>query len=245
MKKLRAIIFAAAVLVSFAFVVVLASPSTGALVVEQIRTGIDSFFVKDAAVAPLEYGSNSLTNVSSFHWLDPIAPSSGDPSKFDPSILNGLSVDVCQVNSSNCTAFKTFTAQGASSEQLRIISNGSTSYYIANWDTSKVKLNDKTYRVTVTLAGLPLGSIDLVPNVYARFGRTWPIKFLIEKNPVLRTRYLHSLGRTAAQVLVVLNSEFGLCGQNAAAILAGDLVPYSTSDIDLAVQGVCQNVIIP
>ena len=245
MNKLRSIFLAGAVVVSFAFIVVLASPLTGALVAEQIESGLDSFFGSDDALMPVEYGSDSLVNISSFHWLDPIAPSSGDPSKFDASLLNGLRVDICQINNSDCTLFKTFTAQGSTSEQLRIISNGSTSYYIANWDTSKVKLNDKTYRVTVTLAGLQLASIDLGPSVYNRFGRTWPIKFLIEKDPVLRVRYLHSLGRTAGQVVGVLRSEFGICGDQAKTLLAGDLQPYSTSDIDLAVQGVCQNVIIP
>jgi hypothetical protein len=245
MKKFRAILLVGAIPVCFAFVAALASPSAGVDIAEKITSSINSFFSSNTVVTPVEYGSDAISNVNSFHWLDPIAPNSGDPSKFDPSLLNALTVDVCQVNGSNCTLFKTFTAQGSSSEQLRIISNGSTSYYIANWDTSKVKLNDKTYRVTVTLAGLQLGSIDLAPSVYNRFGRTWPIKFLIEKDPVLRVRYLHSLGRTAAQVVNVLRSEFSICGDQAKALLAGDLQPYPASDIDLAVQGVCQNVIIP
>jgi len=242
---LRKICFATAVIVSFAFVAALASPSTGALVSQEFTSGVSYFFAWNNVTEPVEFGTDAVMNVSSFHWLDPIAPSSGDPSKFDPSLLNGLRVDVCQLSGSSCTLVKTFTSQGASSEQLRIISNGSTSYYIANWDTSKVNITNKTFRLTVTLANLQLGSIDISPSQASKLSRTWPIKFLIEKDPVLRVRYLHSLGRSAAQVLVVLNSEFHLCGPSAAALLAGDLEPYATADIDLAVQGVCQNVIIP
>lgn len=245
MKKFRAIILTASISVSFAFVVCFASPSTGAQIAEQITLHLDSIFTKTEEADPADYGTTSLANVSSFHWLDPLAPSSGDPSKFDPSLLNGLIVNICQVNGSDCTLVKTFTAQDTSSERLRITSNGSTGYYNVNWDTSRFNIANKTFRITVSLAGLQLGSIDVPPSLASRLSRTWPIKFLIEKDPVLRVRYLHSLGKAAGQVLVALNQEFGLCGQTAAALLAGDLEPYSTSEIDLAVQGVCQDVVIP
>jgi hypothetical protein len=245
MKKLRATFLAAAVLCSFAFVAVLASPSNGALVVEQISSAFDSIFGRDEQASATVYASDSVTSLSAFHWLDPIAPSSGDPSKFDASLLQVLKIDICEVTSSDCTLVKSFTSQGSLSEQLRIISNGSTSYYIANWDTSKVKLNNKTYHISVSIGCLVLGSVDLTPDVYMRFGRTWPIKFLIEKDPTLRVRQMRYLGKSASQIVSVLKNEFGLAAVQIAPLLLNDCEPFTQAQIDVAINGVFQNVVIP
>ena len=242
---LRTVFLAIAILCNFAFVGVLASPSTGGQIAEKIKSGLNSIFVSNAAAEPVAYGTDSVINISSFHWLDPIAPSSGDPSKFDPLLLNGLEVDVCQVNGVDCTLFKTFTVQGTTSEQLRIVSNGSTSYYIANWDTSKVKLNDKTYRISVSIGCLVLGSIDLTPDVYTRFGRTWPIKFMIEKDPTVRVRQMRFLGKSASQIVSVLKTEFGLAAVQITPLLLNDCEPFTQDQIDVAINGVFQDVVIP
>src|SRR5262245_128 len=66
----------------------------------------------------------STSNVSSFHFLEPIAPRSGDPTKFDPTYLKYLSVNICEISAAGCTTVKTFTAQGSNSEQLRIETSG-------------------------------------------------------------------------------------------------------------------------
>jgi hypothetical protein len=246
MKKFRKSLTAASFLVVLAVVTALmASPTASAKLAEQIRSGIASVFGPSAQPAPVFADEDLVSGLRAFHFLEPLAPRSGDPTKFDASLLNYLRVDVCQVNPDNCSVVKTFTAQSATSEQIRIEKNGGWTYYIANWDTSRFNLNNKTYRVRVILADLQLGSIDLAPNVYNTFGRTWPIKFMIEKDPTIRVRLLRSLHKSASQVVSMLHSEFGLCGDQAAAFLANDLDPFSSSEISVAIQGVCQDVIVP
>lgn len=223
-----------------------ASPTSFSLAVDSLKHEVNSFL--DARPDPGTVSSpDALTvNVSSFHFLTPIAPSSGDPSKFDPSLLNSLKVEICQVVLSGCTLVKTFNSTGALSEQLRIESTPTDgSYYIANWDTQKVRLNNQTYRISVSMSCLVLGSVDLTPAIYTRFGRTWPIKFLIEKDPSLRFTQLRSLDRSASQIASVLKNEFGLSAEQIHDLLLSGCDPYTADQVDIAIKGVFQDVIMP
>ena len=113
-----------------------------------------------------------LENSSAFHFLDPLAPSSGDPSKFDPAYLDYLLVEVCRVDSSGCTLIKSFSAETSESEKLRIATDRYGSFYIVNWETSKSNFSNRaTYRITVSAAGIPLGSIDLGHKLHPQTAR--------------------------------------------------------------------------
>jgi hypothetical protein len=192
------------------------------------------------------YSAAPVYNSSAFHFLEPLAPRSGEPTKFDASLLNYLVVEVCEENGSTCTVDKTFTAQSSSSTQLRIETTGKDgSYYIANWDTSKFNLNRKTYMVRVSIADLELGSIELTPDVYLKFGRTWPIKFLVEKDPAIRVRLMRSLRKSASQIAAALKNEFGLGPSDITNLLLNDQEPFTQDEIDVANAGVFQNVVIP
>lgn len=92
---------------------------------------------------------------------------------------------------------------------------------------------------------MPLGEIDLTPDRYNTFGRTWPIKFLIEKDPALRVRLMRILERSCSQIASVLKMEFDLSAEETALLLAGDQRPCSQTEIDLAIRGVYQEVVIP
>lgn len=246
MKKPKQLIISAAIFVSLAAITVLSvSTSTLNEIVEKLSSEAEPFLtINDEPHA--EPPTSSVSYLDSFHFLEPLAPRSGDPTRFDSTLLNSLSVEVCEVSGSSCPVVKTFTAQDTSAERLRIETTPRDgSYYIANWDTLRVHLNDKTYRVRVSLGELQLGSIDLSPAVYTRFGRTWPIKFLIEKDPILRVRHLRSLGRSASQITSVLRNEFGLSAEQIAELLANDLEPFSAAEIEIAIDGVFQAVIIP
>lgn len=195
---------------------------------------------------PLPQEAITLSNLAAFHFYPPLAPKAGDSTKFDPSLLNYLTVEVCEVRISDCLVDKTFTSQSATSEQIRIETNAKDgSYYVVNWDTLKFNLNRKTYRVRVILAGLQLGSIDLTPDVYTKFGRTWPVKFLVEKDPVIRVRQLRSIRKSASQIASALKNEFGLGPSDIATLLANDLEPFTQDEIQVANNGVFQNVVIP
>jgi hypothetical protein len=181
-----------------------------------------------------------------FHFLAPLGVEAGDPAKFDASLLDELIVSICRVEGGTCTPVQTLTSASALSERLRIgPTNGAGSYYLANWDTSRVKLTPSTFRVAVTVDQLQLGSIDVGPATYKSFGRTWPIKFRIENNPTIRVRVLHEAGKAAGQVANAIRLEFGLCGDDLAQLLANDLDPFEQHDIDLAIAGVCQAAEIP
>lgn len=177
-----------------------------------------------------------------FHFLAPLGAEAGDPAKFDASLLDGLIVTTCRVEGTACTEVKTLTSASSLSERLRIgMTNGKPSYYLANWDVSKLKLEPYTFRVTVTVAQLELGSIDVGPATYKSFGRTWPIKFRIENNPTIRIRVLTDAGKGPGQIANAIRLEFGICGDELAQLLADDLEPFTQQEIDLAIAGACQD----
>src|SRR6476661_785906 len=220
-------------------IAMMASPSGGELVPQYSQLLTDTVAKAPSAARPVD------ANVTPFHFLEPLATRAGDPTKFDASLLNYLSVEVCQVTSAGCTVVKTFDSRTATSEQLRIESGGGWTYFITNWDTQRANLNNKTYRVRVLFAGLQLGSLDLTPDVYTRFGRTWPIKFLVEKDPALHVRLVRWLGQSCSKAASVLKLEFNLSASETATLLAADPKPCSESEIQVAIDGVYQNAIIP
>lgn len=219
-------------------------PSTREGIVEKLRSGVSSLLVSNTTRMPA--AESYVSNWDSFHFLQPLAPNSGNPQAFDATLLNYLSVEICEVSGSGCQIVKTFTAQGQGSERIRVTSKpGYGSFYIVNWDTGQTSLDDKTYRVRVMAADIQLGSIDLPPDVYNTFGRTWPIKFLIEKDPALRVRVMRSAGRSCSQAASVLKNEYGLSAEETASVLANDAIPCSQAEIDLAIRGVYQAAVIP
>jgi hypothetical protein len=193
-------------------------------------------FENVAAPAPFGPGLEVST---AFHFLQPIAAPTGDPSKFDPDLLNYLVVDVCAVTTTGCDPVIKFT-----SPQIRItFTGGYGNFYIVNWDTNKSNFSSKrTYRVNVSLIDEVLGSVDLTPSMYSSFGRTWPIKFMIEKDARLRTKILAFAGKNLWQVADDLRTELGICGD---ALQQALLAYYPNADADLVtevVNGVCQEV---
>jgi len=181
-----------------------------------------------------------------FHFLPPLGPEAGDPAKFDASLLDELTVSICRVDTTGCTLVKVITSSSSLSERLRIgPTNGAGSYYLANWDTSTIKLAPSTFRVTVTVDRLALGSTNVGPAQYKSFGRTWPVKFRIENNPIIRVRVLHEAGKSASQIANALRIEFQLGADDVRQLLAGDLDPFTQQEIDLAIAGVFQTTDIP
>ena len=209
-----------------------ASPALGA---QLYGSGGDGISATTAA-------GTAATFSEPFHWLQPLGQESGDPTKFDASLLNGLTVSICRVEASACTPVKTLTSASALSERLRTgQTSGKDSYYLANWDVSKLKLEPFTFRITVTIARLTIGTLDVGPSTYKSFGRTWPIKFRVERNPTIRTRVLNEAGKGASQIAAALRAEFGICGDDVATLLANDLDPFTQKEIDLAIAGACQD----
>ena len=183
-----------------------------------------------------------------FHFYPPlVATKSGDSNKFDPTVLGYITVDLCAISRTSCTLVKEFTSQSSGSDAIRIETTSKDgSYYIVNWDSRTVNLGNAAFRISVFVAGLQLGSIDVAPPQYRTFPRTWPIKFLIEKNPTIHVRVLRSIGQSAGQIAWDLRKEFNLSEDDIAALLAADQDPFTQTEIDVALKGVFQEgVVIP
>jgi hypothetical protein len=237
MKLKKSFVVAAIFVMIITGAVLFASPSTFTKIVESFRSpGNEPVVVEMAHPAP------TVSYVDSFHFLEPLAPRAGDPAKFDPSLLTYLQVGVCEVTAVDCIPVKTFTAQGSMSERIRTERGGGWTYYIVNWDTQRVNLGDKTYRIEVNAAGIPLGSVDLTPDVYRTFGRTWPIKFLIERDPELHIRILSATGNTIWDVADILRSDFGICDDELSQLLLSTYPNATPVQVEMVVRNVCQDV---
>ena len=240
MKLNQSFVVASVFVVIITGTVLIASPNTLSNFIESVRIS-----QLELPAEVLTEPAPAATYVDSFHFLEPLAPRSGDPVKFDPSLLSYLKVDVCEMTIGCGTPVKTFTAQGGMSERLRIEKNGGWTYYIVNWDIQKFNLGGKTYRVEVSAAGILLGSIDLSPDVYKTFGRTWPIKFMIERDPELHIRVLSASGTSIWDVADILRSDFGICDEELGELLLSTYPNATPVQVQMVVNNVCQVVTLP
>ncbi|HMQ05294.1 MAG TPA: hypothetical protein PKD26_15360 [Pyrinomonadaceae bacterium] len=243
MKKLKPHTSAVAAFVLFAFAAGIgfwASPSMQDPISE--GDGFGRSFVLASNALPRMGLAGPSAGSDTFRFLPPLAPNQSGNVELDRTLLDHLKVEVCEVNIGGCSVVKTMTSQGALPEQLRI----SGRQYMVNWDTRDAGLSTlSTYRIRVVVADLQLGSIDLSPAAHGSLGRTWPIKFVVEPDPRIRIRLLRFLGRSASQIANALRTEFNLCGQESAAFLANDQVTFTAEEIEIAIDGVCQNAVIP
>ncbi|HUF05325.1 MAG TPA: hypothetical protein VMM38_14270 [Aridibacter sp.] len=183
-----------------------------------------------------------------FRFITPIANNPHDPNaNFDADLLPYLTVSVCKVSVEACVIVKSFNSLGSMSTKLRIESKPRDGrYYIVNWDTGGEGLsNTATYRISVDAAGILLGSVDLPPEVYLPLGRTWPIKFIIEKDAELRVRVLSSAGASLWEVADVLRSELGICDDELGQLLLETYPGATAEQVEMVVNGVCQDAIVP
>ncbi len=241
MKNKKQSVIAIATLIVGAFITsVLAGPAVRIQAIEAARSAFSAAF--DSKLDPIASAPNpsSTTNLPSFHFLPPLAQGSGNNGPLDATLLNYLKLEICVENRGTCSIIQTFTVHNSVNEGIRLTGD----HYHVNWSPAGADPNlNRTVRVV--LAGLELGSITLSPNEYAMLGSTWPIKFRVEPDPMIRIRLLRSLGKNAWQTAAALKKEFNLCGQESAALMAADLEPYPADQIQQAIGGVCQDVIIP
>lgn len=133
-----------------------------------------------------------------FAFLPPMVPSATYGGTFDPALSPVVSI--CEVAAGTCTStVATFTmTSGAGSERVRV--NPDDEDYVVNWHTRDFGLDvAHPYRVSVSVAGLTLGTAEVVlvssakelhsvlaPVVGVLQGTTLPIKFRIEQGIAAR-----------------------------------------------------------
>jgi hypothetical protein len=187
---------------------------------------------------------SSFGTAGEFRFITPIAPNPHDQAAdFDATLLPYLTVKVCKVSGTGCSLEKIFTST-TSPDRLRI-ENKQGSFFIANWTTGAGFDSTPTYRISVDVPGETLGSIDLPPSAYRQWGRTWPIKFIVEKDPALRVRMLAAAGYTIWDVADNLRSTLGICGEQLRELLQSMYPNAKDVQVQQVVKSVCQTVTLP
>lgn len=178
-----------------------------------------------------------------FRFITPIASNPHDMgANFDADILPYLTVNICKVSGSECSSITSFTSV-TSPDRIRI-EKQQGHYFIVNWATGPSFDNTPVYRISVEVPGETLGTIDLPPSAYRQWGRTWPIKFIIEKDPELRIRLLTALGLSLWEIANILRSELGICDAELAGFLLSTYPDATAEQVGQVVDGVCQDVVL-
>jgi hypothetical protein len=146
---------------------------------------------------------------SALHIWPPFGKDFGNLEKFDPTLLDFLTVSVCEVIADgSCVFVDEFTSCPRAHGQNCIRLTGHR--YHLNWKPdngkSKKKEPGREYEIRFMVAGLDLGSITYVANNH----RAWPLMFRIDNHPIIRAGVMFEQGYTAAEVAEQLISEFGL-----------------------------------
>ena len=155
------------------------------------------------------------STLTAFTFLSPLNQGgSVDLSKFDPSLTDLLTVNVCLVSGSSCTSLASLTSTSGASERLRL--DAEAGQYHTNWSAHSANLVDgQTIRISVSITTLTLGSIDLTVDksgssrsstgqlLSFNGKRTLPITFSVNQSPVIRAHALKVLGKSADRKSVV------------------------------------------
>jgi hypothetical protein len=163
-----------------------------------------------------------------FRFRSPLAADVGDPNEFDATLTGVLTVTICQVTAGGCSEpLATLNAAGAGPAQLRL---GDDANYMVVWRPSDA-VNGEPIRIAVSIGGLTLGSIDQIAGRGAI-----PIKFSVDRHPVIRVRSLREQGQSATAVAGALLSEFAMGDKDVAQLLFGDVTPYAPLDVGSALR---------
>jgi len=149
--------------------------------------GRPSFAIEDAA--------HNINANPFFYWLPPMVPAPTTSGVFDPT--QSPVVQICLLSAGACVAgepLATFTMSSGPGSVIRV--STSDEHYIVNWHTDQFSLTPgATYRITVLIAGVPVGFADVLVGKNASElknvntdefvplvdDRTLPIKFRLEQ----------------------------------------------------------------
>jgi len=185
--------------------------------------------------------SQALTSdpSSALRFAPPLGPAPGSSAPLDRSLEDFLAVRICARKGSTCDPVTALSSGKAGDRRLRLTGN----HYQVNWSlgSSGVEAGG-TYRLSVEVAGLLVGSLELQaggrptsPDVLVVNPRqTLPVKFTIANHPAIRTRVLHAQGKTAVEVADVLRAEFGVTAGRAVELLLSD--SYSAAELGQALK---------
>lgn len=203
--------------------------STSALTpVELPLVDASSTITDDDAAAP----AIAALLAEAFSYLPPLPqkPASGE---FDATLLHELLVDVCvpdECGSNSLVQYRSTSIDGG--ETIRL--EQENEHYHVNWSPGKLGLpSPAEYRIRVLAAGLELGHIDIEllsnggqeqvlsdTDLTVLENRTLPVKFRVNRNPLIAAWLFSQQGGSAAEVAAMLRSSFESPATTAAEILA-------------------------
>ena len=142
--------------------------------------------------------------VSTLHILPPLEESSGDKDMFDSTLIDFLTISVCEISDEeNCLPIEEHTSCDRR-RGLNCIWAQNYQYHL-NWKPDAVDAG-KTVEIHFAVADLELGFLKYQINS----PRTVPMKFRIDNHPLIRARIMHENGSTAAETTEQLINEFNL-----------------------------------
>jgi hypothetical protein len=186
-----------------------------------------SSLVVAARTSALALDAGDLDLSGEFRFVAPLTDDAGDPSEFDASLTGVLTVTVCQMTAGGCGQLAALNADGSGPQQLRL---GDDANYIVVWKPSDAA-RGSPIKIAVSIGGLVLGSIERKAGNGAI-----PIKFSVDRHPVIRVRSLREQGRSSSDVAQQLVSEFALDEEGVAQLLLTDVAPYSVVEVGTALR---------
>ncbi|MGH7445030.1 MAG: hypothetical protein ACREKM_09145, partial [Longimicrobiales bacterium] len=179
---------------------------------------------------------------AAFTFLPPL-PARAISGEFDPRLLPDLVLDVCEPDTCGHASLARYTAAtGDGAETLRM--DESLEHFIVNWKPeSAAPSSTGMYRLRVLAAGLELGRIDVqlvvsqselkavtaAGGTALRDDRTLPVKFAVNRNPVIDAWLLAAGDGTAGAVAALLNTGYALDASETVRILA--FVGFSAGEV--------------
>ena len=185
--------------------------------------------VGTASVTSVAAAATPPTSDGALHFLPPLNNGpTGDPARADSSLLDSVDVLYCKVTATGCAAIGAANSALPGVDLLVLLGGVYTTAFSG---TAHGVNNGDTIRITVRVAGLSLGTTALTADILTllpsatRFNPLVPltVSFRIDRNPVIRTRYLHDHGASATEVAGVLRTVFGLDDATAATVLYDDV----------------------
>ena len=149
----------------------------------------------------------------SLHLLQPLGADSRIEA-FDRTLTDYLKVTVCEVNSiDDCTIVEEFTSQTSQTSHnhgkgLSFITLRGDHYHV-NWKVAKDSVG-KQFEIHFSVADLEIRYVTYTPDTCKGCRRTVPIKFQIEKNPIITSHILKQEGFPAESVTQMLMEEHDL-----------------------------------
>ncbi|HEY0478173.1 MAG TPA: hypothetical protein VGD37_11690 [Kofleriaceae bacterium] len=193
-----------------------------------------------AAVHPAPASTGVLDIGHVLHRTLPIADETSVviSTEEDLSLRDQIVIQICRLTTNDCILSHTVTSRSGLLEAVKLV--GFT--YSAGWVSSQAHPGER-FRMAFRVAGLKLGSVDLVavssllgvlqPGAFVP-GTLVPIVFSIDTHPVVRTRVMHHRGSSAEDIAAVLKTDFALGVDDGFRVLFSDVRAQDVNFDELA-----------